>query len=115
MGRGAGGAGAGGLRGHGVGRLRERLFVVSNWTVTVASTGCRAPCSCGGALPRPALARCSRASHPAADPCSLLAQVHNALGYAYFNLERVEPAVAEYRAAVRSTLPELLVPVQKHY
>lgn len=29
-----------------------------------------------------------------------LAQVHNALGYAYFNMERVDDAVAEYQAAV---------------
>jgi tetratricopeptide (TPR) repeat protein len=29
-----------------------------------------------------------------------LAQVHNALGYAYFNMERVDEAVAEYKAAV---------------
>jgi tetratricopeptide (TPR) repeat protein len=29
-----------------------------------------------------------------------LAQVHNALGYAYFNMERVDDAVAEYKAAV---------------
>lgn len=28
-------------------------------------------------------------------------QVHNALGYAYFNLDRVDAAVAEYRTAVR--------------
>jgi tetratricopeptide (TPR) repeat protein len=29
-----------------------------------------------------------------------LAQVHNALGYAYFNMERVDNAVEEYKAAV---------------
>lgn len=29
-----------------------------------------------------------------------LAQVHNALGYAYFNMDRVDAAVAEYKAAV---------------
>ncbi|KAL4525038.1 hypothetical protein Ndes2437B_g03212 [Nannochloris sp. 'desiccata'] len=29
-----------------------------------------------------------------------LAQVHNALGYAYFNMERVDSAVEEYKAAV---------------
>lgn len=29
-----------------------------------------------------------------------LAQVHNALGYAYFNMERLEAAVDEYKAAV---------------
>jgi tetratricopeptide (TPR) repeat protein len=29
-----------------------------------------------------------------------LAQVHNALGYAYFNMDRVEEAEREYRAAV---------------
>lgn len=29
-----------------------------------------------------------------------LAQVHNALGYAYFNMERLEAAVTEYKAAV---------------
>jgi tetratricopeptide (TPR) repeat protein len=30
-----------------------------------------------------------------------LAQVHNALGYAYFNMERTDEAVKEYRAAVQ--------------
>ena len=29
-----------------------------------------------------------------------LAQVHNALGFAYFNMERFQPAVSEYKAAV---------------
>lgn len=29
-----------------------------------------------------------------------LAQIHNALGYAYFNMDRIEPAVEEYKAAV---------------
>lgn len=30
-----------------------------------------------------------------------LAQVHNALGYAYFNMEKTEPAIGEYRKAVQ--------------
>jgi tetratricopeptide (TPR) repeat protein len=30
-----------------------------------------------------------------------LAQVHNALGYAYFNLDKVEASIAQYREAVR--------------
>lgn len=36
----------------------------------------------------------------AATPC-LRPQVHNALGYAFFNMEKTDAAVAEYRKAVQ--------------
>lgn len=75
---------------------RERSLGPGWWQEPFSNTGRPSPGGTGAPTPAPAF--CARPR--ACAPRRARSQVHNALGYSYFNQEKLGEAVAEYKKAV---------------